>query len=77
MPDMRTMPMTMDGSEPATFVNARYACDPDRLLKERSRTDAQGKTVPGTKVLKENLAKLDTKINVDRKQGTGSRGQHV
>lgn len=77
MPDMRTMPMTMEGSEPATFVNARYACDPDRLLKERSRKDAQGKTVPGTKVLKENLAKLDTKINVDRKQGTGSRGQHV
>ena len=77
MPDMRTMPMTMDGSEPATFVNARYACDPDRLLKERSRKDAQGKTVPGTKVLKENLAKLDTKVIVDRKQGTGSRGQHV
>lgn len=77
MPDMRTMPMAMDGSEPATFVNARYACDPDRLLKERARKDAQAKTVPGTKVLKENLAKLDTKVIVDRKQGTGSRVQHV
>lgn len=77
MPDMRTMPMAIDGSEPATFVNARYACDPDRLLKERAYKSARDKVVPGTKSLKENLAKLDTKINVDRKQGTGSRGQHV
>lgn len=77
MPDMRTMPMAMDGSEPATFVNARYACDPDRLLKERAYKGARDKVVPGTKSLKENLAKLDTKINVDRKQGTGSHGQHV
>lgn len=77
MPDMRTMPMAMDGSEPATFVNARYACDPDRLLKESAYKSARDKVVPGTKSLKENLAKLDTKINVDRKQGTGSRGQHV
>lgn len=77
MPDMRTMPMAMDGSEPATFVNARYACDPDRLLKERTYKGARDKVAPGTKSLKENLAKLDTKINVDRKQGTGSRGQHV
>ena len=77
MPDMRTMPMAMDGSEPATFVNARYADDPDRLLKERAHKGARDKVVPGTKSLKENLAKLDTKINVDRKQGTGSHGQHV
>lgn len=77
MPDMHTMPMVMDGSEPATFVNARYACDPDRLLKERAYKSARDKVVPGTKSLKENLAKLDTKINVDRKQGTGSHGQHV
>lgn len=77
MPDMRTMPMAMDGSEPATFVNARYADDPDRLLKERAYKGARDKVVPGTKSLKENLAKLDTKINVDRKQGTGSHGQHV
>lgn len=77
MPDMHTMPMTMDGSEPATFANARYACDPDRLLKERAYKSARDKVVPGTKSLKENLAKLDTKINVDRKQGTGSHGQHV
>lgn len=77
MPDMHTMPMVMDGSEPATFVNARYACDPDRLLKERANKGARDKVVPGTKSLKENLAKLDTKINVGRKQGTGSHGQHV
>lgn len=77
MPDMHTMPMVMDGSEPATFVNARYASDPDRLLKERTYKGARDKVVPGTKSLKENLAKLDTKINVDRKQGTGSHGQHV
>lgn len=77
MPDMRTMPMVMDGSEPATFVNASYAYDPDRLLKERTYKGARDKVVPGTKSLKENLAKLDTKINVDRKQGTGSHGQHV
>lgn len=77
MPDMRTMPMVMDGSGPATFVNARYASDPDRLLKERAYKSARDKVVPGTKSLKENLAKLDTKIYVDRKQGTGSHGQHV
>ena len=77
MPDMHTMPMAMDGSEPATFVNVRYASDPDRLLKERAYKGARDKVVPGTKSLRENLAKLDTKINVDRKQGTGSHGQHV
>lgn len=77
MPDMHTMPMVMDGSEPATFVNARYASDPDRLLKECTYKGARDKVVPGTKSLKESLAKLDTKINVDRKQGTGSHGQHV
>lgn len=77
MPDMHTMPMVMDGSEPATFVNARYASDPDRLFKERTYKGARDKVVPGTKSLKKNLAKLDTKINVDRKQGTGSHGQHV
>lgn len=77
MPDMRTMPMVMDGSEPATFVNASYAYDPDRLLKGHTRKDAQDKTVPGTKVLKDNLEKLNTKTNVNRKQGAGGRGQHA
>lgn len=77
MPDMRTMPMVMDGSEPATFVNASYAYDPDRLLKGHARKDAQDKTVPGTRVLKDNLEKLNTKTNVNRKQVAGSRGQHA
>lgn len=77
MPDMRTMPMVMDGSEPVTFINARYACDPDRLLKERAHKDAQDKTVPGTKSLKENLAKRDSKANANRKHDVGSRGHHV
>lgn len=76
LPDMRTMPMTMDG-EPKAFVNARYAYDPDRLLKGHARKDAQDKTVPGTKVLKDNLEKLNTKTNINRKQGAGSRGQHA
>lgn len=77
MPDMRTMPMVMDGSEPSTFVNARYACDPDRLLKEHTRKGTKVKAVPGTKVLKDNLEKLNTKTNVNQKQGAGSRGQHA
>lgn len=63
MPDMRTMPMVMDGSETATFVNASYAYDPDRLLKGHARKDAQDKTVPGTKALKDNLEKLNTKTS--------------
>ena len=77
IPDMRTMPMVMDGSEPATFVNASYAYDPDRLLKGHTSKDAQDKTVPGTKVLEDTLEKLNTKTKVNRKQGAGGRGQHA
>lgn len=76
MPDMRNMPMTMSG-EPEAFVNARYAYDPDRLLKGHARKDTQVKTVPGTKALKANLSKLDRKANVNRAQGNGNRGHHV
>ena len=76
MPDMRTMPMVMDG-EPAAFVNARYAYDPDRLLKGHARKDTQVKTVPGTKALKANLSKLDRKAKVNRALGSGNRGHHV
>ena len=76
LPDMRTMPMTMDG-EPKAFVNARYAIDPDRLLRGRTRKDAQNKTVPGTKALKENLAKLDQKPKVNRSPKNEGRGWHV
>ena len=76
MPDMSTMPMTMDG-EPGAFVNARYAFDPDRLLRGYDRKDAQSKTVPGTKALKENLAKLDKKPAVNQSQGKEGRGWHV
>ena len=71
------MPMVMDGSEPATFVNASYAYDPDRLLKGHTSKDAQDKTVPGTKVLEDTLEKLNTKTKVNRKQGAGGRGQHA
>ena len=77
MPDMCTMPMAMDGGEPATFVNARYADDPDRLLKGHVRKGAQGKTVPGTKALKENLSKLDSKSTGNRTHGVGGYGHHV
>lgn len=76
MPDMRNMPMTMSG-EPEAFVNARYAYDPDRLLKGHARKDTQVKTVPGTKALKANLSKLDRKAKVNRAQGNGNRGHHV
>ena len=76
LPDMRTMPMTMDG-EPKAFVNARYAIDPDRLLRGYTRKDAQNKTVPGTKALKENLAKLDQKAKVSQSPINESRGWHV
>ena len=76
LPDMRTMPMTMD-EEPKAFVNARYAIDPDRLLRGRTRKDAQNKTVPGTKALKENLAKLDQKPKVNQSPKNESRGWHV
>lgn len=76
LPDMRTMPMTMDG-EPKAFVNARYAIDPDRLLRGYTRKDAQNKTVPGTKALKENLAKLDQKAKVSQSPINESHGWHV
>lgn len=76
LPDMRTMPMTMDG-EPKAFVNARYAIDPDRLLRGYTRKDAQNKTVPGTKALKENLAKLDQKAKVSQSPINENRGWHV
>lgn len=76
LPDMRTMPMTMDG-EPKAFVNARYTIDPDRLLRGYTRKDAQNKTVPGTKALKENLAKLDRKAKVSQSPINESRGWHV
>lgn len=77
MPDMRTMPMVMDGSEPSTFVNARYACDPERLLKGRSHEGSRNKTVPGTAALKEGLAKLDQNAKVNQSQNNESRGRHV
>lgn len=76
MPDMRTMPMTMTG-ETRAFVNARYAIDPDRLLRGHDRKDAQSKTVPGTAALKENLAKLDQKAKVNQSSKKESRGWHV
>ena len=76
MPDMRNMPMTMSG-EPEAFVNARYAYDPDRLLKGYARKDTQVKTVPGTKALKANLAKLDRKAKANHSQGNENRGHHV
>ena len=77
MPDMRTLPMVMDGSEPTAFVNARHAYDPDRLLKGHAHKDAQSTTVPGTKVLKEDLAKLDQKAKVNQSQNNERRGWHV
>ena len=77
LPDMRTMPMVMDGSEPSTFVNARYACDPDRLLKGRLYECSRNKTVPGTAALKEGLAKFDRNAKVDQSQNNESRGRHV
>lgn len=76
MPDMRTMPMMMTG-EPETFVNARYASDPDRLLKGRFREGPRTKTVPGTNALKEGLAKLDQGAKADHSQNNESRGWHV
>lgn len=77
MPDMRAMSMTMDG-EPGAFVNARYAIDPDRLLRAHARNDAQSKkTAPGTKALKEGLAKLDKKPAVNQSQGKEGRVWHV
>ena len=77
MPDMRTMPMIMEGVDPAPFVNSRYAYDPDRLLKGHAHKDTQVKTVPGTKALKESLSKLVRKANVNRAQSNGNRGHHV
>ena len=76
MPDMSTMPMMMTG-EPETFVNARYASDPDRLLKGRFREGPRTKTVPGTNALKEGLAKLDQGAKADHSQNNESRGWHV
>lgn len=76
LPDMRTMPMTMTG-ETEAFVNARYAIDPDRLLRRHFHEDARSKTVPGTAALKENLAKLDKKSAVNQSQGKEGRGRHV
>lgn len=66
----------MDG-EPGAFVNARYAIDPDRLLRGHDRNDAQSKTVPGTAALKENLAKLGQKAKVNQSSKKESRGWHV
>ena len=77
VPDMRTMPMVMEGVDPAPFVNARYAYDPDRLLKGHARKDTEVKTAPGTKTLKESLSKLDRKAKASRAQGSGNRGHHV
>lgn len=76
MPDMRTMPMKMDG-EPGAFVNARYANDPDRLLKGLSHGDSRNKTAPGTAALKEGLAKLDQGAKADYSQNNEIRGWHV
>lgn len=76
MPDMRTMPMKMDG-EPGAFVNARYANDPDRLLKGLSHGDSRNKTAPGTAALKEGLAKLDQSVKANHSQNNESRGWHV
>lgn len=76
LPDMRTMPTIMTG-ESRAFVNARYAIDPDRLLRGHDRKDAQSKTVPGTAALKENLAKLDQKAKVNQSSKKESRGWHV
>lgn len=77
MPDMCTMPMVMGGSEPSTFVNARYACDPDRLLKGRSHEVSRNKTAPGTAALKEGLAKLDQDAKANHSQNNERRGWHV
>lgn len=76
MPDMRTVPMMMTG-EPEPFVNARYAIDPDRLLKGHSHEGARGKAVPGTSALKECLAKLDQNAKVNQSQNNERRGWHV
>ena len=76
MPDMRAIPMVMTG-ESETFVNARYACNPDRMLKGHSLEGARSKTVPGTAALKEGLAKLDQNAGVDQSQNNESRGRHV
>lgn len=77
MADMHTMPMVMDGVEPAAFVNARYAIDPDRLLRGHFHEGARNKTVPGTAALKENLVKLDQKAKVNQSPKNESRGWHV
>ena len=77
MPDMSAMPIKMDGRYSTEFLNARYAYDPDRLLKGHARKDNQVKSVPGTKSLKEKLSKLVRKANVNRAQGNGNRGHHV
>lgn len=76
MPDMRAIPMVMTG-ESETSVNARYACNPDRMLKGHSLEGARSKTVPGTAALKEGLAKLDQNAGVDQSQNNESRGRHV
>ena len=76
MPDMRTVPMMMTG-EPEPFVNARYAIDPDRLLKGHSHEGARGKAVPGTSALKECLAKLEQNAKVNQSQNNERRGWHV
>lgn len=76
MPDMRAIPMMMTGDS-ETFVNARYACDPDRLLKGRLHEGSRNKTVPGTAALKEGLAKLDKNAKVNQSQNNESRGRHV
>lgn len=76
LPDMRTMPMTM-GGEPGAFVNARYAIDPDRLLRGHFHEGTHSKTAPGTAAIKESLAKLDQKAKVNRSPKNESRGWHV
>ena len=76
MPDMHAIPMMMTG-DPGTFVNVRYASDPDRLLKGRSREGSRTKTAPGTVALKEGLAKLDRNAKVNQSQNNESRGWHV
>ena len=66
----------MDG-EPGAFVNARYSIDPDRLLRGHFHEGTRNKTVSGTAALKENLAKLDQKAEVDKSLKKEGRGWHV
>lgn len=76
LPDMRAMPMMMTG-ESETFVNARYAFDPDRLLKGRSHEGSRNKTVPGTAALKDGLMKFDQSTKANRPQNNERHGWHV